>query len=184
MFYDTSSPVFLKFWDLTWIQQEGRFEINPDRVIGPNIGEPQVISPTPPWGTLKLKIYKLPSQCRNICLNAFIQSFGIHTPNMPFKALQCPILNTLDPCLTHSCTSPLLSTSSNSCPSSSTLIAATSLLPLMMSAAFILSLVGRSNQSLEPPAGAICKVDLQRLLPESRTSKRSNSPHPEVHWNC
>lgn len=99
---------------------------------------------------------------------------------LPLFHAHSAILNRLDCSPTHPLTTAPLKLTSNDCPSPNTRRAATSLLPAKTTAAVMLSPVGRMNQSLEPPAGAICNVLLHRKLLESRISKRSNSPHPEV----
>ena len=100
--------------------------------------------------------------------------------SLPPLHAQFAILNRLDCSPTQPLTKASLKFTSNDCPPSNIRIAATSLLPAKTTAAVMLLPVGRMNQSLEPPAGAICNVLLHRKLPESRISKRSNSPHPEV----
>lgn len=57
--------------------------------------------------------------------------------------------------------------------------------PSKTTAAFLVPLIGRWNQFESPFEFTPCHVDLHFWLPESRTSKMSNSPQPESqHEHC
>ena len=131
------------------------------------------------------RMYEYPRRHEGIEYNTrtiSISSLRSQSLTQPHEALmaQSAILKTLPSIPNHFCTTLPSRISPKGWPRSNTRIAATSLLPPMTSAAVVLSPAGRRSQSLDPPAGSMCSVDLQRKFPESRTSKRSNSPQPDV----